>query len=70
MKEIADKVGGVIVPVSEAIDMMSYFRSVSVVQKSTFRGMLEISSKIQIPVKHFMNILYNYCIDMELFKNI
>jgi hypothetical protein len=53
LKEIADKVGGVIVPVSEAIDMMSYFRSVSVVQKSTFRGILEISSKIQIPVTHY-----------------
>jgi hypothetical protein len=50
LKKICESVGGVIVPVNQALEMMSYFRSMSVLQRSTYRGNLEISNRIKIPV--------------------
>ncbi|GAM18435.1 hypothetical protein SAMD00019534_016100 [Acytostelium subglobosum LB1] len=45
LREFAESVNGVLVPVKQALEMMSFFRSQSVLQRTTFRGSLEIGSK-------------------------
>jgi hypothetical protein len=41
---------GVIVPISQAIEMLSFFRSKNVLQRTTFRGWFEVSPFLKIPV--------------------
>jgi len=41
----------VVVGVHQALQLMSYFRSRSVLQRSSFRGNLEISPMVKIPVR-------------------
>jgi ATP-dependent DNA helicase 2 subunit 2 len=53
IKTFAERVHGVVVPVAQAIEMMSYFRSRSILQRSNFRGELEISPHLAIPVWTF-----------------
>jgi hypothetical protein len=50
LRRIAREVDGVVVGVSQALELMSYFRSRSVLQRSAFRGNLQISPLVQIPV--------------------
>jgi len=39
--------------VTQAIEMMSYFRSKSVLQRTSFRGFFEVSQFVKIPVWAF-----------------
>lgn len=50
LQDLCRNVRGVIVAVHEAIELMSYFRKKAVLQRTVFRGTLEISSHLQIPV--------------------
>jgi ATP-dependent DNA helicase 2 subunit 2 len=50
LREICTKVKGVVVPIAQAIDMMSSFRSKSVLQRTVFRGWFEVSPFLKIPV--------------------
>eukprot|EP01113_Clastostelium_recurvatum_P048652 TRINITY_DN8908_c0_g1_i3.p1 TRINITY_DN8908_c0_g1~~TRINITY_DN8908_c0_g1_i3.p1 ORF type:complete len:744 (-),score=183.33 TRINITY_DN8908_c0_g1_i3:59-2119(-) len=54
IREFADSVGGVVVAVHQALQMMSYFRGKSVLQRSAFRGCLEVSPLMKIAVWSFM----------------
>eukprot|EP01105_Mastigella_eilhardi_P010054 TRINITY_DN2353_c0_g1_i3.p1 TRINITY_DN2353_c0_g1~~TRINITY_DN2353_c0_g1_i3.p1 ORF type:complete len:753 (-),score=192.03 TRINITY_DN2353_c0_g1_i3:99-2321(-) len=54
LHKIADNVNGVVIPVSKALELMSYFRSKSVLQRSIFRGRLEISPIYHIAVWSFI----------------
>lgn len=58
IKKMVDEVDGVIVPVNQALEMMSYFRSKSVLQRTTFRGLLEINSNLQIPVPENLSFIF------------
>lgn len=51
LRKMVSDVDGVLVPVSQALEMMSYFRSKSVLQRTSFRGLLEVNTMLQIPVK-------------------
>lgn len=46
--------------VHEAIEMMSYFRSKGVLQRTTFRGVLEISPHLKIPVIIIILLTFKY----------
>lgn len=48
LRRLANEVEGVVVPVHQALEMMSYFRSRSVLQRTTFRGALEITPLLKI----------------------
>ncbi|EGC29713.1 hypothetical protein DICPUDRAFT_158675 [Dictyostelium purpureum] len=56
LREFADSVDGVLVPVKQALEMMSFFRSQSVLQRTSFRGALEISPELKIPVWGFLKM--------------
>eukprot|EP01117_Protostelium_nocturnum_P014755 TRINITY_DN5645_c0_g1_i1.p1 TRINITY_DN5645_c0_g1~~TRINITY_DN5645_c0_g1_i1.p1 ORF type:complete len:726 (-),score=197.55 TRINITY_DN5645_c0_g1_i1:67-2244(-) len=49
LKDLTNRVGGVIVPVNQAIEMMSYFRSKAIVQRNSYQS-LEISPEMKISV--------------------
>jgi ATP-dependent DNA helicase 2 subunit 2 len=53
LRELCGQVKGVVVPVTQAIEMMSYFRSKSVLQRTSFRGFFEVSQFVKIPVWAF-----------------
>lgn len=57
LRDMAKQVGGVIVAVNQALDMMSYFRSKGVLQRSTFRGLLQIGRHLHIPVWSFIKTM-------------
>jgi ATP-dependent DNA helicase 2 subunit 2 len=57
LKQMINSVGGVIVPIHEAIEMMSYFRSKGVLQRTTFRGVLEISPHLKIPIWSYVKTM-------------
>ena len=44
---------GVVLPIHRAIEIMSYFRSTTVLQRALFTGYLEISSHIRFKVKTY-----------------
>ncbi|KYQ93240.1 ATP-dependent DNA helicase [Tieghemostelium lacteum] len=50
LREFADSVEGVLVPVKEALEMMSFFRSQSVLQRTSYRGTLDVGQDLKIPV--------------------
>eukprot|EP01133_Synstelium_polycarpum_P006600 gene6600-7664_t len=50
LRDFAQSVNGVLVPVKQALEMMSFFRSQSVLQRTAFRGNLEIGSDMSIPL--------------------
>jgi hypothetical protein len=57
LQKICDKVAenkGVLVPIRDAIDMLSIFSGKAVLQRTTYRGWLEVSSILKIPVWSFM----------------
>ena len=60
LEKIVEKVKGVSVTVEEAIELMSYFRSRSVLSRPTFQGALEIgvetlhSSSLSLPISCFL----------------
>ncbi|KAH3742839.1 ATP-dependent DNA helicase [Pelomyxa schiedti] len=54
LHEIAQKVNGAVFPVTEALELMAQLRSRGVLQRSTFRGNMEISSLLNIPVWTFV----------------
>ncbi len=59
----AKKVSGVVVPVHQALEMMSYFRSRTVLQRTAFRGFLEIGPdmKIGVSVRACMRLCMCMC---------
>jgi hypothetical protein len=57
LRSLCSSIGGVIVPVNEAIELMSYFRTSAVLQRTTFRGTLQISTHMHIPVCLFGHVL-------------
>eukprot|EP01102_Stenamoeba_stenopodia_P012456 TRINITY_DN3947_c0_g2_i1.p1 TRINITY_DN3947_c0_g2~~TRINITY_DN3947_c0_g2_i1.p1 ORF type:complete len:754 (+),score=228.50 TRINITY_DN3947_c0_g2_i1:208-2469(+) len=57
IREFADKVKGVVIPVHRAIEMMSWLRARSVLQRTTYRGALEISSHLSIPVWSYIKTM-------------
>eukprot|EP01132_Coremiostelium_polycephalum_P004803 gene4803-5989_t len=50
LREFAESVNGVLVPVKQALEIMSFFRSQSVLQRTSFRGNFQISPELQIPL--------------------
>ncbi|KAF2069356.1 hypothetical protein CYY_009327 [Polysphondylium violaceum] len=55
LREFAESVEGVLVPVKQALEMMSFFRSQSVLQRTSFRGNLEID-ELKIPVWGYLKM--------------
>ena len=51
LREIVESVDGVVVANDQALELMSYFRAKSVLQRPTFRGALQISPLVKIPVR-------------------
>ncbi|KAM9977506.1 hypothetical protein ACTFIR_011373 [Dictyostelium discoideum] len=56
LREFAESVDGVLVPVKQALEMMSFFRSQSVMTRTSFRGALEITPELKIPVWGYLKM--------------
>ncbi|EGG24234.1 ATP-dependent DNA helicase [Cavenderia fasciculata] len=50
LRRFVQSVNGILVPVKQALEIMSFFRSQSVLSRTGFRGVLEISTEFGIPV--------------------
>eukprot|EP01112_Ceratiomyxa_fruticulosa_P013430 TRINITY_DN3779_c0_g1_i1.p1 TRINITY_DN3779_c0_g1~~TRINITY_DN3779_c0_g1_i1.p1 ORF type:complete len:745 (+),score=163.09 TRINITY_DN3779_c0_g1_i1:333-2567(+) len=57
VREFTAEVEGVVVPVHQALQLMSYFRGKSVLQRSAFRGCLEVSPLMKIGVWSFVKTM-------------
>jgi ATP-dependent DNA helicase 2 subunit 2 len=63
-------VNGLVLSVHHAIEVMSYFRSVTVMQRATFVGYLEISPILKIRVKIFTRTAQNKFPTMKKFSKL
>lgn len=50
LQKICDQVGGIIIPINQAIETLSLFRSKRVLPRTCFRGCLEIGDTFKIPL--------------------
>eukprot|EP00727_Mastigamoeba_balamuthi_P013963 m51a1_g919 putative atp-dependent dna helicase (755) ;mRNA; r:181520-185343 len=54
LRKVAKQVSGIIVPVSSAIEMMSYCRSKSVLQRTTCRAQFEVTPALRVNVYSYV----------------
>eukprot|EP01114_Cavostelium_apophysatum_P020328 TRINITY_DN6786_c0_g1_i1.p1 TRINITY_DN6786_c0_g1~~TRINITY_DN6786_c0_g1_i1.p1 ORF type:complete len:724 (+),score=198.04 TRINITY_DN6786_c0_g1_i1:75-2246(+) len=57
LRQVAEQVEGIVVPVHEAMQMMSYFRSKTVLQRTSFRGHLEVGTELKVPFWSFVKTM-------------
>eukprot|EP01094_Clydonella_sp_ATCC50884_P012155 TRINITY_DN2207_c0_g1_i1.p1 TRINITY_DN2207_c0_g1~~TRINITY_DN2207_c0_g1_i1.p1 ORF type:complete len:785 (-),score=247.92 TRINITY_DN2207_c0_g1_i1:306-2513(-) len=57
LREIVEQVSGVVVEADDALELMSYFRAKSVLQRPAFRGNLSISPVVQIPIYMYVKTM-------------
>lgn len=57
IREFAERVHGVVVPVQRAIEMMSFIKPKPVLQRTSHRGCLEISAHVKIPVWSYIKTM-------------